>query len=286
MPTTVVSTQFVTTTNAQGMSTTIKSTSTSTGLAGGHHTSTSSSHVAAIAGGTVGGVCGLVILLALAWFLARRRHRDDFNGDFDPDSVAVGHASGGRQSLIPDGPNGAEVTPFVMREQGRHPTLPQIGDHDAEIPAALMAGGAARYATSGQDRQSYTSPSDGGYPQTESSYTPNPYATSSGRSESAYGGPGGMAGVPPRSPTQGTTSVYSQFSQPRSAKEREAYAQRHGAVGGSGQRPLVLATSSEEDESPVVVHQDGGRVPDQHEERTAEREIPPTYDSLPVNERP
>jgi len=234
-------------------------------------------------GGTVGGVAAFIALLLAAWLIARRRRRNDFDGDFDPDRVAGPTRHGGRQSLVPDGPDGGEVTPYVMANQNRSPALPQMGEHDAGVPAALIAGGAAYGATAHQ-RASLSNPSEAGYPQSESSYLPNPYPASSDISDSAYGQ--GRQDQP-RSPTLGTTSVYSQFSQPRSAKEREAYAQRHGVAGGSTQRPLMLATSSEEDtESQVIVHQDGGRIPenDRNEEQV-EKEIPPTYDSLPQEER-
>ncbi|KZV93834.1 hypothetical protein EXIGLDRAFT_767699 [Exidia glandulosa HHB12029] len=35
--------------------------------------------------------------------------------------------------------------------------------------------------------------------------------------------------------------------------------------------------------SPVLVHQDAGRVPEDHD-REPEREIPPTYDSIPLDD--
>jgi len=285
--TTIISTQFVTT-NSQGSPTTIFSTSTSTGLAPvapvTTHKSSSNTHVGAIAGGVVGGVAGLAIILLAAWFISKRRKRDNFDGDFDPDSIAGPVRRGGRQSLVPEGPSGAEVTPFVMQNEPRGPVLPQMGEYGSGIPAALVAGGAAPHPA-----QSYSSPSDGGYPQSEGSYLPNPYPPSSDRSDyaSGQGRQDYLVGNPPGSPTQATTSVYSQFSQPRSAKEREAYTQRFGAAGGSGQRPLMLATSSEEESSSVIVHQDGGRVPvnNDNNDDEVEREIPPTYDSLPEVER-
>jgi len=277
-------------TNSQGETSTILSSSTSTSLAAvntgssGGNSSGSSSHVGAIVGGAVGGVVGLALLLLGAWFLAKRRRRNEFDGDFDPDSVAGPVGRGGRQSL--DGPSGAEVTPFVMNNQSRGPTLPQMGEHDAGVPAALVAGGAGYGASTAH---SYSNPSEGGYPQSEGSLLPNPYPASSDRSDytQGQGRQDYLAGVPEHtsgSPTQATTSIYSQFSQPRSAKEREAYQQRFGLAGGSGPRPLMLANNSEED-APVIVHQDGGRIPENDEEERAQKEIPPTYDSLPDNER-
>lgn len=201
----------------------------------------------------VGGVVGLVALLFIAWFIARRRRRNDFDGDFDPSNVAGPDRRGGRQSLVPDGPDGAEVTPYVMHNTGRGPTLPQMEEHSVDVPSSLIAGGVA-YEGGPRQRQSFSTPSEGGYQHTESSYLPNPYPPSSDRSDNGYGQ--GLQ-EPPRSPTQATTSVYSQSSQPRSAKEREAHIQRFGAASGSGQRPLILVTSSEEDtdSTPVIVHQ-------------------------------
>lgn len=154
---------------------------------------------------------------------------------------------------MPDGPDGAEVTPYVMHNTGRGPTLPQMEEHIADVPSSLIAGGAA-YGGGPRQRHSFSTPSESGYQHTEGSSLPNPYPPSSDRSDYGYGQ--GLQ-EPPRSPTQATTSVYSQSSQPRSAKEREAYVQRFGATSSSGQRPLMLATSEEEDtdSSPVIVHQ-------------------------------
>jgi len=281
--TTVISTQIITT-DAQGSSIIIVSSSTTTSL-GPVNTSRPSggSHVGAIVGGTVGGVAGLALLFIIAWLLARRRKRNNFNGDFDPDSVVGPLGRGKRQSL--DGPTGAEVTPFVMNNQ--QPTLPLMGELSAGVPGASVAGAAAGAAAG--TAHSYSSPSESAYPQSEASYLPNPYPASSDRSDYplAQGRQdylAGVAGHPSSSPTQATTSIYSQFSQPRSAKEREAYQQRYGMTGGSGQRPLMLANSSDE-ERPVIVHQDGGRINENEEEEQAQKEIPPTYDSLPDNER-
>jgi len=252
------------------------------------HENTSTSHVGAIAGGVVGGVVGLALLLIAAWLVSKRRKRNDFDGDFDPDSIAGPVRRGGRQSLVADGPTGAEVTPYVMQNEPRGSALPQMGEQGSIVPGALVAG-AAGFGTASQHAHSYSNPSDGGYPQSDGSYLPNPYPPSSDRSDyaSGQGRQDYLMGNTPGSPTQASTSVYSQFSQPRTAKEREAYTQRFGTAGGSGQRPLVLATNSEEDSSSVIVHRDGGRVPvhNDNNEEEVEKEIPPTYDSLPEVER-
>jgi len=246
------------------------------------HTSSGSSHVGAIAGGIVGGVCGLILLLLIAWFIARRRKHSEFDGDFDPGSTVGPVGRGGRQSLVPEGPNGAEVTPYVFQDRPRGPTLPQMGEYVPGSPVGIASGAALG---AGVTRAQTSNPSENGYTQSESSYLPNPYPASSDRSDYAFGqGRQDVADHMPRSPTQATSSVYSQPSQPRTAKEREAYIQRFGA-SASGQRPLMLASGSEE-ESSVIVHQDMGRVPAaENAEGETEREIPPTYDSLVEDRR-
>ena len=82
------------------------------------------------------------------------------------------------------------------------------------------------------------------------------------------------------------------ISPPRSAKEREAFARYNTTAssgngsaqpGGSGGAGSGLHVVNPQDD--VVVHQDGGRVripPD--DEQPVEREIPPTYDSIPADD--
>jgi hypothetical protein len=233
------------------------STSTSIGLAPVKHKSSNTSEVGAIAGGTVGGVFGLILILLAAWFIAKGRKHNDFDGDFDPDSVGGPARRGDRQSLVPDGPTGTEVTPYVFQDRPRDPKIPQMGEYGSGNSTALVAGG-ANYGATAQQTQTFSNPSDGGYPQSERSYPPNAYLSSSGGSDYAYGQEQ-IAGVnneyAPQALTQATSSDYSQYSQPRSAKEREALTQRFGATGGPSQRPLLLVTSSEESTSPILVHQ-------------------------------
>ena len=75
----------------------------------------------------------------------------------------------------------------------------------------------------------------------------------------------------------------------RSAKEREAFARQYPNMPRPGSLTLASGEPDHDDDGgsrspssgrPVVVHQDGGRVrsppPD---------EIPPTYDSIPPEER-
>ena len=59
-----------------------------------------------------------------------------------------------------------------------------------------------------------------------------------------------------------------------STKEREALRQRGDGLG--------LATAPEEVEGDIIQHSDGGRVPE-HVPPSQPQEIPPSYDSIPVN---
>jgi hypothetical protein len=255
----------------------------------------SNSHVAAIAGGAVGGAAALLLLIALGWCIARRRRKDDFDGDFDPDSV--GTFQRGRQTLVPDGPTGAEVTPFPFGDNaisnGGYP--PQMAEHNGMgMAAAGVAGlgvGAAGAAAMNHHSRSgsrHLSGSESEYPQTEGSYLPSPYG------EHYQQQPYDMAAISPQGAAPTQTSASSEYShptasQPRSAKEREAYAQRYGnsSAGGSGNLHLATIPPEERDDqsSNVLVHQDGGRYRAE-EPVTTPREIPPTYDSLPHDERP
>ena len=77
---------------------------------------------------------------------------------------------------------------------------------------------------------------------------------------------------------------------PRSAKEREAYSRFNapgssggmsGEAGGSAEPGLRVMNQQDED---VVVHQDGGRIRIPVDDEPVEREIPPTYDSIPPDD--
>jgi len=275
------------TTNAQGQTViqTIQSTSTTASSNPASVNHSSNSHVAAIAGGAVGGAAALLLLLLLGWFIASRRRRSDFDGDFDPDNV--GSFRRGRQSLVPEGPTGAEVTPYTLHNGPANGT-PHMGEYNATgmgaaagLGAGVLAGTAMHHSRTPSNHRSASSQSE--YPQTESSYMPNPYGSHYGQN------PHDLSAVAPL-PGSASERSHPSSSQPRSAKEREAYAQRFGTSGnpayasGSG-GALRLATGSPVDDdasSNVVVHQDGGRIRPEHQ---SPNEIPPTYDSLPPDER-
>jgi hypothetical protein len=236
----------------------------------------------------VGGLAALGLIGLIVFCLLRRRHNeDDFDGNFDPDRV-VGHSSGG--GTLPQIDLGAEVTPYTYPPH-----------HDVSQPAMAQH----NYGDSPYSAMRPTSPPQAvpsQYPRPPSDYNqtfgPGSASDTSGShygpSLGPYGLPAGAGVANPwspgaRSPSPTNTSS-STPSQPRSAKEREALAARYGRPGGLG-----LSTQHEEpghDEvgagagssggEGVVVHQDGGRVRDEDEGPT---EIPPTYDSIPADER-
>lgn len=118
---------------------------------------TSTSHTGAVVGGVVGGIAGAAILAALIFFLfRRRRQRDDFDGNFDPDRVV---GLGDNRGTLPDIDLAADnVTPYTYHAQGQgqgvgpqHPTgpgggAPNMTQYGGQVPAFLaggLAGGAA-----------------------------------------------------------------------------------------------------------------------------------------------
>ena len=238
------------TTNAQG-----QSVITETTLAGAATTSaspssigggSSTSHLGAIVGGTVGGVAAIALLAGLLLFcLRRQRDKDDFDGNFDPDRVA--HGQPGTFDLT----GAADVEPY---------TYPRAGPDMHERQWDPVSQHSLHNAAPGT-----THPS-----------TPSDYGSRSPTNTSAS-----VAAYVPSSTTH---------SQPRSAKEREAFLRytRSPSVGASGSvgpaDGLQVANPRDVSErAGVVVHQDGGRVTIPPDEEAPEREIPPTYDSIPAD---
>lgn len=220
----------------------------------------------------VGGIVALAALALLAWFLVKRRNKDEFDGDFDP--ARVGRGGRGELDL-----SGAEVTPF-RTDNAAPPQMAQSVGGDSFTTAGLAglgAGGAAvGAAAAGAHSQSSRSESE--YPHTESSYN-NLGMVQQPRYDTPSIHP------PPTS----TSHSGSAPSQPMSSKEREAYAQRYGNTdnpmfASGSARPLQLSSpaDSEDATSQVLVHQDGGRIP--QDEPVVPQEIPPTYDS--ISDRP
>ncbi|KAL5520092.1 hypothetical protein ACEPAG_1752 [Sanghuangporus baumii] len=266
---TVVSTLVVTDngqTSTQFISSAIAS---STAGAGGSSSGDSggSSNTGAIVGGVVGGVAGLAALVLLVWFCLRRRKRNDFDGDFDPDAVAKRNSStlqrlgrGGDTDLLAavrGVENEPEVTPYTYGMQQHGPGGASLFD-----PAtAAGAGAAAGYAAGeygAHDQKSAVShppssyydpnaptmpsgPSEGGSsghgvsdPRTSMSssgvpYGASPYSPTTGAGAYGMYTPGPVPGAnTPSSPTSQSHSTYA------SSKEREAFAQRYAQQNGQG----------------------------------------------------
>lgn len=152
------------------------------------------------------------------------------------------------------------------------------GYHPGAGAAAGVIGGAAlgRGPTSASTNSSAGyPPSSGGYPQSSAGYPPS----STGHPPSSYSGgspravpatlmPGGSSPAPTPVPTPlHLVNNNNNTNAPRSAKEREAFQRANPESSG-----------------PVHVHQDGGRIQEEEEDKQ-EAEIPPTYDSIPQDRR-
>jgi hypothetical protein len=174
-------------------------------------------------------------------------------------------------------PNTAQYStaPVGVGEHFPNPYAPGYHPSAAIAGGALGAGMAAHGVSRGQTMSSVSS----GYP--------SPSPGFSGHSQD------GMSQSTSPPTVAGAGAYVAQNS--RSAKEREAFArtnqhQQYSVANQSDQRNLsptpsanhssVVGSSVVGPTSPVMVHQDGGRIRED-EGGNEEAEIPPTYDSIP-----
>ncbi|KAG1850026.1 hypothetical protein C8R48DRAFT_727945 [Suillus tomentosus] len=225
------------------------STTTSIPVSTSPSTTNNSSNTGAIVGGVVGGIALILILGLLFFCLRRRRRRDEFDGNFDPDRV-VSHPSGGGTLPQVDLGDETEITPYPdhagsMRQYGESPFL-AAGGAAAAVPAINRT--TSPLSSPSQYSDTVTSPSEG------------------------YPSQGFIRPGPGQYPQGAPNIVSNTSSSSRAMKEREAAAGRQG---------LGLATQQEVDGegSGVVQHQDAGRAHSE-EEAGEPRDVPPAYESI------
>ncbi|KAH9925409.1 uncharacterized protein BXZ73DRAFT_103289 [Epithele typhae] len=306
-------------TNAQGstftslVTQTVTSASTSPVDSSQNNETSSSSHTGAIIGGVVGGVAALALIGALLWFFLKRRQRDDFDGNFDPDRV-VG-LSGDNHGTLPDIDLAAEnITPYSYSPHGAGPGTPvpthppSMSQYGPSAFAGGLAAGAAgaamgdhrsasppsAYSQSGQTQSRYShgpgSDSQHGYPD-YSAYATYANAPSTAHSHTGSTSPtnpsvGGIPNRDFRHPSPGASVSYAgtdsgSSSGPGmipSAKEREAAAYRRGQNLAVSNPDHGANTSAQG--SGVMQHVDGGRLHATPEDDEP-AEVPPRYDTIP-----
>jgi len=228
---------------------------TQTGTSG-NATRTSSSNTGAIAGGAVGGAVGLALIVLLLWFCIRKRKKDDFDGDFDPDHI---DASPGRDPTLPR--LDMDVTPYAY-----DPNQGGAVDDPNGRPMYDMAqrsDGSAGFLLAGAVRAQTPPFSDihGNQTSTTGSHYP---PSSSGHGLLSPG-----LGDPRDSSSRSSSNPIGSLP---SAKEREAADRRRLYVANEFDR-----SGSSGD---VIQHQDGGRVQLDRIHDEPQREIPPSYDSI------
>ena len=225
----------------------------------------SSSNVGAIAGGVVGGAVGILALILIVFFFLRRRKRkevDDFDGNFDPDSLEPQRFGGSatRPGAMPDiDLVGAEVTPFQYNpdagQQKGYGQYPQMAQRPS-MPTPYVNGGGHGVS----DIHSSTTGSH--YPTTVTDQSMAGMQNADWRNPS----PG---------PSLGTSGTFP------STKERELASERrrlHVANDGRGEG------GSGQGSGPVVQLKDAGPV--QQQNAQAPEEVPPSYDSISPGDRP
>lgn len=197
--------------------------------------SSSKSHTGAIVGGVVGGVGGALLLAVLVFLLFRRRRRDDFDGNFDPDRVGGGgtlphidlagaddvepytYNPAGSGTIGPgsQGAPGSAAGSDEMRQHGNVPAFLAGGIAGAGVGAAAThrsmspptvsapshySQSASQYAPSSSEHYPDYSAYSGGYAQPGAGYAPDFRQPSPGPSlamtgSSSGGGYGAAAGA-------------------------------------------------------------------------------------------
>ncbi|KAF7982681.1 hypothetical protein HWV62_27166 [Athelia sp. TMB] len=283
--------QAVSTVYVTSVGTTTSTTKPSTDTSSGNHTG-------AIVGGVVGGIVALVVICLLILFCIRRnKNKDDFDGNFDPDRV-VGHSTGG--GTLPQIDLGDEeaaaATPYAYNPS--HGGMSEYGGSSGyPVTAAAAAMGAGPRSGGSSSPSQYPSSEEqyhNNAPTSPTTQTHQPMSSiSSGSNYAPYGAlpPGAGRAA---SPAPGQLL----YNNPPSSKEQEAQAARYAS-----RNRLGLATQPDDVASPrmslgrggsgqgsigsgsVVVHQDGGRVQVPQHDHEPPSEIPPTYDSIPADDR-
>ncbi|KAK0449719.1 uncharacterized protein EV420DRAFT_761296 [Desarmillaria tabescens] len=212
--------------------------------------SSSSSHTGAIVGGTIGGIAGLAVVLALLLFLYKRRQNDlfteKFDGNFDPDRIV------------------ARTPDMGLNLDDEHDQDDGMGGRlgGAEIGAGVVSPFPISTSTNSQG-SNYANYYNG------SPASPPPMSQYSGDSypPSAYNPYAMVPSSPPGSPVSHTPPPSSSgVGGGMSAKEREARQHQLGIVNPDDRSAYLVNGPGP---SGVIQHQDAGPS-----------EIPPSYDSL------
>lgn len=218
----------------------------------------SSTNTGAIVGGVVGGVGGLLLLIAVLWFIRRRTKKDQFEENmFAPDR----NVDRGELDLAGDDVDDPEAMarPYHLPPSPtRNEMSTAAGSQPLSMHSALSTG----------------RPLSGNYD--EAAGMPRP---TSGASYYAQPGGGVTMPIPMRMSldhvayTQSRTNSTVDHHNPPS----EALSDTSSSARLMKEREARRMHVSNVDNGGVVVHSDGGRV---NEEDEGPQEIPPTYDSI------
>jgi len=234
----------------------------------------SSTNVAAIVGGVVGGVGGIAVLLIAIFLCMRWRKRkeldDVFDGDFDPGRVTT---AGGRTS----GASAPGTLPKINLPLGEDDGMGgRLAASDLGIRGTVQPFYEARprYAPQPQPEMSEKARtvaaqnSSYGFPQAGPSQISRPQTGSSGDANYNV----------PYTPTVGSSSTGGYYTRVPMQHQQQPFSSPPGSNSssrGAKERERTAVVSNPEENPEIVVHQDGGRV----------LEIPPSYDSIPADER-